>query len=367
LSSRQKSATRPISAPLVEFLVQRFTVVHILAYRQKLFPDLSEDCWLLYAEGFGGATDEIRFTAFKRFEPSFRPSERFQTVSVAEWRVAWNRRLRPFLVSPQARGLYRDLAIRRGSYRLGQVASVGIGYVTGANSFFHLRPSAAIHHAIPPAFLRPSVRNGRALPPERLTPAIVEEWRRRDEPMLLLNIPPSCDLPQAVQGYLATEDARTARQAYKCRVREPWYSVPDVQTPDYFLTYMSGVQPHLVRNDAGCTCTNSVHAVTLKPIGCRSDLSRRWRNPVVLLSCELEGHPLGGGMLKLEPREAARIVLSPPELTRTEVGLIAEATLTLRLWRHHVDPGWLESSSTPSTVDLAGREGLEADYQEQRC
>jgi len=29
----------------------------------------------------------------------------------------------------------------------------------------------------------------------------------------------------------------------------------------------------------------------------------------VKLSCELEGHALGGGMLKLEPREAARIVM----------------------------------------------------------
>jgi adenine-specific DNA-methyltransferase len=40
--------------------------------------------------------------------------------------------------------------------------------------------------------------------------------------------------------------------------------VPDVQVPDFFSTYMSGVTPSLVRNAAGCTCSNSVHSVRLK-------------------------------------------------------------------------------------------------------
>jgi adenine-specific DNA-methyltransferase len=58
---------------------------------------------------------------------------------------------------------------------------------------------------------------------------------------------------------------------------------------------------------------------------------------VVALSCELEGHPLGGGMLKLEPREAARIVLPPVEdpPRRADADLAVEAAAALRRWRHH--------------------------------
>src|ERR1700722_9195509 len=37
-----------------------------------------------------------------------------------------------------------------------------------------------------------------------------------------------------------SQNAKEARQAYKCRVRDPWYAVPDVRVPDFFLSYMSG-------------------------------------------------------------------------------------------------------------------------------
>ena len=80
-----------------------------------------------------------------------------------------------------------------------------------------------------------------ASPPRRFLRVNVADWRALD-----------------------TDAARVARTAYKCRVRDPWYSVPDVQVPDFFLSYMSGLKPNLVRNDAHCTCTNSVHSVRLK-------------------------------------------------------------------------------------------------------
>ena len=41
-----------------------------------------------------------------------------------------------------------------------------------------------------------------------------------------------------------------------------------------------------------------------------SELQDIWRQPIPQLSCELEGHPLGGGMLKLEPREAGNVLLT---------------------------------------------------------
>ena len=58
--------------------------------------------------------------------------------------------------------------------------------------------------------------------------------------------------------------------------------------------------------------------------------------PFVRLSCELEGHPLGGGVLKLEPREAGRIVLPPPATASVLSGPeVAEAVSTMRTWRHY--------------------------------
>jgi hypothetical protein len=239
-------------------------------------------------------------------------------------------------MNSDARDLYREIVARGDTRRFGGLASIGIGYVSGANDFFHLRPSEANRFNIPRQFLLASVRNGRALPRLRLTKGVVDRWKRNDDPVLLLKISKTAEVPRSLRRYLETDAARVARRAYKCRVRDPWYSVPDVQVPDFFLTYMSGLEPALVRNDANCTCTNSLHAVQIRSNTSARELLAAWGSNFVQLSCEIEGHPLGGGMLKLEPREAAQIVL--PELSilkRIDPTVIGEAIGTMREWRHY--------------------------------
>jgi adenine-specific DNA-methyltransferase len=326
----------PYAAPLLEYLVRHFATVHIVAVREKLFPELSEDCWLLFADGCGGRTSEIRFTVTDRFSPSTHPPRRYIRVSVPEWRDRWNRRLRPFLIADDARDLYRNVAQQAQTRRFGEVANIGIGYVSGANDFFHLRPSEAERWEIPGKFLHPSVRKGRALPASRLTDDIVEQWKRADEAILLLRIPKIKEIPNTISRYLDTEAGKVARAAYKCRVRDPWYSVPDVQVPDYFLSYMSGRQPSFVRNDANCTCTNSVHSVRIRADASANSNLASWGSSFVQLSCEIEGHPLGGGLLKLEPREATQIVLPLSKtLKHIEPKIIEGAVDTMRQWRHY--------------------------------
>ena len=89
----------PYAAPLVEYLVRNFRTVQIVAVREKLFPELSEDCWLLYAAGFGEATCELRLSVMDRFAACATPPRPAVLVSVEEWRRLWNRRLRPYLPS----------------------------------------------------------------------------------------------------------------------------------------------------------------------------------------------------------------------------------------------------------------------------
>ncbi len=329
----------PYAAPLLDYLVGHFDTIHIVAIHNKLFPRLSEDCWLLFAEGFGGTTSEILFTPVERLRlsdtvpPAGGPCV---NVSVREWRHTWNRRLRPYLLTERLRSLYRAVAARADSMRFGVAASVGIGYVSGANDFFHLRPSEAHEWGIPDAFLSPTVRTSRGLPSGELTARTVGAWRQANDPMLPLHIPRDAALPDGVSKYLDSEAGHRARESYKCRNRDPWYVVPDVRVPDFFLTYMAGVSPNLVRNAAAATCTNALHAVCIRDRRMVDDVLGRWRSPYVQLSCELEGHALGGGMLKLEPREAAQVVL-PSSRTASCLprSAVEEAISTMQYWRHY--------------------------------
>ena len=68
-----------------------------------------------------------------------------------------------------------------------------------------------------------------------------------------------------------------------------------------------------------------------------SAIQRVWSHPLVDLSCELEGHPLGGGMLKMEPREASNVLipLDTPKFEASELRILKEATAEMRGWRNY--------------------------------
>ncbi|MFN3727575.1 MAG: N-6 DNA methylase [Allosphingosinicella sp.] len=328
----------PYAAPLLEYLVTSFSTVHIIAVRRKLFPTLSEDCWLLYADGFGGRADAIDLTVLDEFVPDRVPPKPTLRVNLEEWRTVWGRRLRPYLLPASVRRVYAAALADPDTHRLSDFASVGIGYVSGNNDFFHLRPSDAKRLRIPAGLLQPSLRNGRAMPDRQITNATVESWVRKDEPVLLLRLTRDQELPAAVRNYLDSSAGREARQGYKCRNRAPWYAVPDVQIPDFVLSYMSGRNANLVRNSAGVSCTNSVHAVRVQDRALAARLLPQWSSPFVRLSCELEGHALGGGMLKLEPREAGRIVFpSATAVKAADEEELEDAIGSLQRWRHYAD------------------------------
>jgi hypothetical protein len=104
------------------------------------------------------------------------------------------------------------------------------------------------------------------------------------------------------------------------------------------MSYMSGVSAGLVRNAGGATCTNSVHGVRVKDRAGIAAFLAAWDSPFMALSREIEGHPLGGGMLKLEPREAGQLLLVPAELLPSQAAdELQNAVGTMRRWRHYAE------------------------------
>ena len=322
------------AAPLIVYLLSHFADVRLLAVRDKIFPELSEDVWVLYAGGYGDRCDHLLLATAERFE--FAESAPTSGLHIsANALQQWNYRLRPHLIPRTTLALYAQLQRQTTTVQLGRLARVGIGYVSGANDFFHLRPSTARDLGIPKRLLRVSVRNGRALQSGAIDEGMVTEWIAQDEACLLLYLPRELKLPDQVRRYLDSRQGQEARGAYKCRMREPWYSVPDVTVPQAFLSYMSGRSPTLTANLAGCVGTNSVHTVHLSSSIELAKMQRAWKKPLTTLSCELEGHPLGGGMLKIEPREAQRVALSFASKDDPDIDVsLMLGVRTLRAWRH---------------------------------
>jgi hypothetical protein len=118
----------------------------------------------------------------------------------------------------------------------------------------------------------------------------------------------------AVQALLADGEEQGIHERYKCRIRTPWWALParQVRAPHLFMTYMASEIPRLVMNDAGAASTNNVHGVNLLNGTDRRALVASFYNSLTMLSAELVGRSYGGGVLKLEPTEAERLVIPRP-------------------------------------------------------
>lgn len=325
------------AAPLLEGLCRNFEQVSVVAIREKLFPQLSQDAWLLFADGKGGRTAGIGFTAVKEFVPGLRPDRPERLVPLQTWR-ALGGRLRKFLLPSDALECYLDLSKRVGCTTLGQIADVTIGYVSGANDFFHFSEPAARLYGIPPEVLRPTVRKGEQLTGDYVDERAIRRWIGANEEVLVLDLSRVEPLPPSVRDYLDSPTGQEVRTRYKCRVRDPWYVIPGVDgAPSAFITCMSGRESRLAINRAGAVCSNSVLAVTLRRRVAQTELLQAWNHPLSRLSQELEGHPLGGGMLKLEPGEARRVLLPLPpfRMSATAGRVLDKATDLMREWRHY--------------------------------
>jgi adenine-specific DNA methylase len=308
------------AAPVRDFLRRSFRRTAVIRFEGHLFPDSQERVVLLLAEGKGEApAGELRLAsadgpeAVRGLDKLVEGAERFgPDERPAKWQARFDDPGSAALESLLARGLLVPL---------GKLGKASIGYVSGANDFFVLTPSEAARRGFPKRALRWTVLAARQVPGAVLDGADLEALARRDERCRLWT--GAWAGHRAVAAYAAEGEARGISARYKCRVRDPWYVVPGVSVPDAFLTYMSDVIPRLVLNRAGAACSNNLHAVRLggMPDRLRARLVAGFYNSATMLSAERVGRHYGGGVLKLEPSEADRLLVPAPGALERARGL----------------------------------------------
>jgi len=206
------------------------------------------------------------------------------------------------------------LSEMQGIARFEEKADIGIGYVTGCNDYFHITETERRDWRIPKRYLRPVILSLAACNSIVLRD---EDWTRlRDmgEKAYLLHLPPedSRTFADGIAAYLKHGRQLAVHNRFKCRVRKLWYAVPHVRRGDALLSYMTGQIPKLVENRAGLFSPNTLHVVRFASKASAKMIVAGWHSSLTRLSCEMEGHALGGGMLKLEPTEAGRVTIPLP-------------------------------------------------------
>ena len=293
--------------PVRDLLLRRFSSVVIVAFDRAVFANAQVDAVLLLA-----SDDDHRGLRVIRVGDA-RDLQDLDVVASAG-PVATPRRWSS-AVDGSAGAIYEELARTGRVIPVGALASVDIGFVSGANDFFVLTTAIAEQRRLPAAVLTPAVRRPTDVPGLRA---------RGGEIRLLLDLARR-DLPssRSLAAYIQEGEETGVANGYKCRTRKPWYAVPLPRSkPDAFLPYMVHRAPRLIVNDIDGWSSNLLHGVTLGLLAPPVEaLAVAMASSITLLSAEIEGRAYGGGVLKLETKEAERLLV--PRLTSEEVARLA--------------------------------------------
>ncbi len=289
------------AAPVRTLLARRFQSVTVVAFDRAAFRTAQVDAVLLLAsndEPKGFRVIRVRdVEALIALDIAIGPTAR---VAPNRWSGSVDR---------EAGDIYEEVIAGGAATSLGTFAHVDIGFVSGANDFFVLSPDVAAERGIPKHLLTPAVRRPSDVPGLYL---------RGGDARWLLNLAGNPELDAATRRYLETGVRSGISQRYKCRSRTPWYAVPlPKRMPDAFLPYMMHLGPRLIVNTKGARNSNLLHGVALKEgAPPAAALAVAMASSLTLLSAEIEGRAYGGGVLKLETKEAERLLVpgfSKPE------------------------------------------------------
>jgi len=315
--------------PVLGHLRARYAAVTFVLFESALFPSLDQGTVLLLAEGRGETFRGFSAARLGSADALAAGLDRVPRVHLdADALVRGTRRLHHAWLPSTARSLVDGFDAGADGRRLGAWANVSIGYVSGHNAFFHLSPAHATSLGLAPEHLLPSLFRSRALQGLRVT---ADDWRQGAERGWsgYLLAPRRADDP-SVAAYLAEGLERAVHHRAKVRHRRPWYRVTRTRPPDLILTAMSGGAPRLAVNAAGAAVCNTLHAVRLLPVAppdAGALLALAALTSLTELSAELEGHALGGGLLKLEPSEALRLILPLPRHPGTGAAPVFDGNL----------------------------------------
>lgn len=296
------------AAPVRRFLLERFASVRLILFERRVFQDVQEETLLLLAEGVGNAGGVAKFEVYQAKDE--RELSRLGGVRWKDFEPNGDDKWTPALVSHRALETYRTLTKSGQFGDLKEWGAPYLGAVTGNNHFFALSKTRATELGLKDNdLLRMSPPGSRHLRGFTFTQTA---WRELADggARCFLFYPGPDDLTSAARRYIDYGQRTTVNGAYKCKTRTPWWRVPLVEAPDLFLTYMNHDRPRLVANDANAQIINSLHGIKLRcnrrGIG-RQLLPVACLNSLTLLGAELVGRAYGGGLLKLEPREAGNL------------------------------------------------------------
>ncbi|MCB9766370.1 MAG: N-6 DNA methylase [Alphaproteobacteria bacterium] len=280
--------------------------VRVLAFQGRSFPGVQQEVVLVLAERRPGAVHLLEIEDLAALGGLDLDAQAGGASAVPAGSKKWTR----YFLDADQLALLERLEARPDLLRFEQIASAVVGVVTGANQHFAVDAETVARYALEPVAL-PLLTRSQQLRGLAYTEADHRRNAAAGQRVFLLRFPeaPAETLPEPWQRYIAEGEAQGLPGRFKCRIREPWFRVPDPWVPDLSLFKRGHDAPRMVQNRAGVTSTDTAFRVSMTPAfaGRSADFAFCFFNTLSFLCAEVVGRSYGGGVLEMVPSEVARV------------------------------------------------------------
>jgi adenine-specific DNA methylase len=343
------------SAQVRELLIQHFEQITIYLLQERIFDGTDEESVLICADGARKPHRTLRIGAVEGVEDLEQAFEDMQSSTRTLNNIQGDGGYLRALIEPEVLALYNRLVESSNVIRIGEWVKTRIGVVTGRNEYFILSRAEQEQRNIPDNYLVPAIRRSTHLKGLWVRDEDLQILAENGSKFLLLSLDQvESKLPTSLQEYIQYGQEIGVPKARKCRDRRPWYVVPHTFVSPAFMPCMSAAWPRLVVNRSGYTCTNNILRVLWKEERSAEDwlrLALGTLSTLSQLSAELVGRSYGGGVLKLEPKELARLAV-PLVPVEASDGLARKADSLLRQGKLSEATDTVDSALLDSNIGL---------------
>ena len=295
---------------LREYLEKIFNKIHIIVFREALFPKIEQEVCLVYLTNQNCTERHIRYEVYENCKSK---------VPVQENSIRWNKPLKKWsnaILSDDDIFLLKNATNRYPKIKsMGEIAP---GIVTGGNRYFIL-PEKKVEEYQCREFVLPIVQKASYITKNtiEISQEVVEEIVRKNKPAYLLNLFQEKDierLPIKLQEYLNWAGKQKVgdiplKDCYKCSNRIPWYGVPVVRKGEVVFFKRYGYLPRIYYNSAKVHTTDAGYHMRLWDEFDGESLVFCFFNSITLAQCEFNGRYYGGGVCELVPTEFKDIIV----------------------------------------------------------
>lgn len=291
------------AAPLRTMLAERFESSRLIHIRDRQFDHTDEAVVALTCSGFGGSgtVETLAVGSVKDLESVLSDGEPC-AGHCASFPLAGTEAAGPGVA------VLERIRQSGSSTRLGDLASIRVGVVTGANRHFIRSRGDLDSLGVPVGARHGVVSRTRWLKGLAFTRTDHEALVDAQAPALLVR-PEGAKEARLAAAWIADGVAAGADRRYKCSLRSDWFRIDLPSPPDAFATCARAGSPLLILNRSACLNSNAIHSVRWQSdlevapeavaVGFLTSAASAW--------AELRGRRYGGGVLKIEPGTLKRL------------------------------------------------------------